>query len=859
METRGVTGAHGRHTGRGRDALVERLVVALTVHPARSIVLRGPAGIGKSHVADEVARRIERSARGVALRRVFAGEAQQSLDFGALLHLLPLDGAPVSTEFELVQRLRRELVEQATPTVVVIDDIGMLDRKSAAVIDGLVRAGDVTVIVTERTAADGERDDDHHLAATLRDHADSVVVGPLAVDDLTALLVEWAGPGEVGSLRRLAAMSEGNPLALRELLASAQATSAVVERSGLWHLDGFVPGGRSLAQLVESHLRRLSPPEWDLLRTVAIAGSVPRRVLSRLDLEAVERLERANLIAGNPCVVQHPLYAEVMRGQLVGEETRRLCSKLASAVGPDDGVDPARLAEWMLDSESGIDDRTARLGAAVAVGRWENSLARRLIAAIRVPTAADLVQSVWAHANDGALDAAQDLADRAVAAAETEIERVDAGLARAELFSLQLGRSEEGYEQLEGLRTTLTQPDQRARVDGATALYMRLTGKGPLAATSTAAATAIDVTSDAARLSVVLADAFGKVFAGSFDAVAPAILEGNQLAERLPSPHDTVRLGMIDALRHLLAGDFGRAGEVVERWLRLADVSMVRPAHAVWLGLSAQLACFAGDLDRAVLCGREAVRAADHVDDIGAGGFIRGELRAVLVELGMVAEPHPTESPLGRARAELRMLPDDAVDARAARLTRHAVDAGYLLWAPWIGREAVRRGPAPMTAPIVIEIADAMDGPLVDAIAAHARGTIERDVDELERAVQLFAGVGAVTPALDTLIGAIETAIGADVDPVTIRRRVLEAQKMTRAFTPHVPPRIAERLARLVAIADLPSERQLEIARLVADGMSSKDVAARLVVSVRTVDNHLAAVYRHLGLDGRQALSDLDL
>lgn len=839
-----------------RDALVEHLVATLTGSPPRSVVLRGPAGIGKSHVAERV---VEALAGVVAVRRVFAGEAQRSLDFGALLHLLPLDAPPVSAEFELVQRLRRGLVEQAARTVVSIDDAGMLDRKSAAVVDGLVRAGDITVLVTERSAPDGDRDEDHLLTAALRDHAESVTIEPLGLDALMALLVGWAGPGEVGSLRRLAVMSEGNPLALRELLASARASASIAERAGLWYLDDFVPIGRSLEQLVASHLRRLSPPEWDLLRTIAIAGSVPRPVLSRLDVEALERLERAQLVEGDPCVVDHPLYAEVIRGQLVGQETRRLYSKLASAVGPDDGVDAARLAEWMLESESGIDDRTARLGAAVAVGRWENGLARRLIAAIGAPTAADLVQLTWAHANDGDLEAAQTVVELAIGGAETEAERVDAALARAELWCLQLGRSDEGYVHLGELRETLTQPDQIARVDGATALFMRMTGKGDLASASTVAATATDVTSDAARLSVLLADAFGKVFTGAFDAVGPEIVEGYELAERLAVPHETVRLGIVDALRHLLTGDLGRAREVVDRWLRLADVSMVRPAHAVWLGLAAQLAWFDGDYGRAVLRGREAIRAADHVDDLGGGGFVRGELRAVLVELGLEADPHPGESPLGRARAELRLLDQDLVDERAAALTTQAVDAGYVLWAPWLGMEAVRRGPAPASAARVIEVAGRLDGHLAVAVCRHARGSLERDLDELAAAAESFLACGANSPALDALLTELDVALELGSDTVSIRRHVLAARALARNITPHTPPRIAERLGQVSGRVDMPSDRQLEIARLVAAGKSSKDVAAELVVSARTVDNHLAAVYRQLGLAGRHELSDLPL
>lgn len=852
-------GAYQRAISSDRDALVERLVGLLTGTSPRSVVLRGPAGIGKSHVAERVLHALASGSSAVAVRRVFAGEAQQLLDFGALLHLIPLDAPPVSAEFELVQRLRRGLVEQASRTVVSIDEVGMLDRKSAAIIDGLVRAGDITVLVTERSAPDGDRDEDHLLTAALRDHADSMIVGPLAVEALTTLLVEWAGSGEVGSLRRLAAMSEGNPLALRELLASARASSSISERAGLWYLDDFVPGGRSLEQLVASHLRRLSQPEWDLLRTIAIAGSVPRNVASRLDIEALERLERAQLVAGDPCFIEHPLYAEVIRGQLVGQETRRLYSKLASAVGPDDGVDAARLAEWMLDSESGIDDRTVRLGAAVAVGRWENGLARRLIAALDSPTAADLVQLTWAHANDGGLEAAQQVAERAIEAAETETERVDAGLARAELWCLQLGRSDEGYVQLGVLRDTLTKPDQIARVDGATALYMRMTGKGSLASVSTAAATATDVTSDAARLSILLADAYGKVFTGAFDAVDDAIVEGYELAERLAVPHETVRLGIVDALCHLLAGDLARSREVVDRWLRLADVSMVRPAHAVWLGLGAQLASFDGDYARAVLRSREAVRAADHVDDIGAGGFVRGELRAVLIELGLDADPHPGESPLGRARAELRLTASDRVDARAAALTAQAVDSGYVLWAPWLGLEAVRRGPAPASAAAVIEVAGRLDGRFADAMTAFARGALERDVDDLASAVASFLECGAHSPALDALLFEVDVAVESGADVVSIRRHLLAARSLATNMTPHTPPRIAARLDRVSDEVNMPSDRQLEIARLVAEGKSSKDVASELVVSARTVDNHLAAVYRQLGLAGRHELRDLPL
>ncbi len=48
-----------------------------------------------------------------------------------------------------------------------------------------------------------------------------------------------------------------------------------------------------------------------------------------------------------------------------------------------------------------------------------------------------------------------------------------------------------------------------------------------------------------------------------------------------------------------------------------------------------------------------------------------------------------------------------------------------------------------------------------------------------------------------------------------------------------------------------------EIARMAAQGLTDKEIAATLVVSVRTVETHLAAAYRKLDIRSRRELSDL--
>jgi DNA-binding CsgD family transcriptional regulator len=50
------------------------------------------------------------------------------------------------------------------------------------------------------------------------------------------------------------------------------------------------------------------------------------------------------------------------------------------------------------------------------------------------------------------------------------------------------------------------------------------------------------------------------------------------------------------------------------------------------------------------------------------------------------------------------------------------------------------------------------------------------------------------------------------------------------------------------------SDRELEIATLAVTGISSAEIANRLVLSTRTVDNHLQHIYQKLGVSSRAEL-----
>jgi ATP/maltotriose-dependent transcriptional regulator MalT len=163
-------------------------------------------------------------------------------------------------------------------------------------------------------------------------------------------------------------------------------------------------------------------------------------------------------------------------------------------------------------------------------------------------------------------------------------------------------------------------------------------------------------------------------------------------------------------------------------------------------------------------------------------------------------------------------------------------------------REMGRRGDRPNLTGIAHRI---------DGLVAAARGDLEGAVDALNEAVSDHKD-----GPLPLDYGRSLLALG----QVLRRRRARsEAQRALRdaleCFTslgaaPFV--RLAEaELGRAQsarsATALTTSERQ--VAELVASGMTNREVAARLFASVRTVEGHLAAVYRKLGIRSRTELA----
>ena len=156
----------------------------------------------------------------------------------------------------------------------------------------------------------------------------------------------------------------------------------------------------------------------------------------------------------------------------------------------------------------------------------------------------------------------------------------------------------------------------------------------------------------------------------------------------------------------------------------------------------------------------------------------------------------------------------------------------------------------------------------IAAAAAHVRGLLERNRADLREAVDLFERAGRrleLAAALEDLgveltatdreaaidvLGrtlALQTELGATWDARRVRSRLRELGVRRRLVT--AEPETSGWAAVTAS--------ELAVARLVAEGLTNREVAERLFVSPHTVNSHLRHVFSKLGINSRVELARL--
>ena len=141
------------------------------------------------------------------------------------------------------------------------------------------------------------------------------------------------------------------------------------------------------------------------------------------------------------------------------------------------------------------------------------------------------------------------------------------------------------------------------------------------------------------------------------------------------------------------------------------------------------------------------------------------------------------------------------------------------------------------------------EGQLVPAYAMHAEAAASRRTEGLIDAADKFESIGAL------LLAAEAAAEAAQALQHSGDRRASAAMSV-RASTLAESCEGARTPALTIPVMVTPlTPRERDIATLAAQGVSSKDIADRLFLSVRTVNNHLQNVYSKLGVGSRKELA----
>ncbi len=800
----------------------------------------GDPGVGKTTLAAAVAGAVAEASHERSMLWLPTPATALATPWTALDPLLGgEDGsaADVDEVGRLISRCRRALAGLGDRPLLVVDDAHLVDDVTGVVLAELAHAGAAQVVATCRRHPGTP---EAFRALVRQNVIEQVDVSGLSYEQVEALLdAALGGPVARETTRQAWEMTGGNPLYVRELVRSLRDADALIEVNGAWVWRDQAVIGRGLTDLIQTELSTLGPAERDVVDLLALAGPTSMDELAGTsvgDVALTNTTERGLVVMESHhrdgitrARLVHPVHAEVIRTTLPPGRRSVLYEQLSAA---RQGVaHPAALfstVDWALSCgvTPAVEDLIAATRAAAKVTdfRLTSRLSGAALAQLEPddPRALD-VRLVRAQAARFAADAAtarQDLqmvADHLPAGPDGEALRWRHARVTADLHQFVDDDTEAALTTIDG--TSLTDPRLQAarEVD-------RLVRLG---------------------------------WGGEFGRGLPALEEF--VEQHRGSRWATPLLGV------LIMG-LGQSGRLVEA-LAVADDAFgswsADPRRSPWLltelvGARFMTAMWLGDPER----GMQVPHVEDHMarhDDavvqVGNGRYhaARGEWTTAVAHFRGALSRFALRDPFGfgpTASANLAYALAALGDLGGARRAREDYESTRTR-----ASRAVRSDSEMKLLAVSVALGEAETTARCDRLdewstreglwlpAMHARhlrcvAAAARE-DEVETAPLAEAAAhvdGPVPPLLLEHAGAL-----ADADPVLAGRlagRLLEHG----VWVPERPT------------GDL-TPRQQEIAMLVRAGLSNREIAGRLVLSVRTVDTHVRHVFERLGVNTRADLA----
>lgn len=892
----------------GRVAELSRISSFLAGRGVGAFVVTGAAGVGKTTVWEAALGEARLTGQRVLAAR--AAESVLPLSFAGLADLFAEIDLAAFPELAEPQRhalevvlyraepgpghaqlsaaaalgfvtvLRRVSAEQ--PVLVAVDDVTWLDRPSSEILAfAAPRLGDASIrfLFTRRFGAESELEGAFSWVAV-----EQLELGPLTLGAIRLLLSKRLAlnlPRRL--LRRLYDAANGNPLLALEL---ARAPVARDEHDPLSRL----PPARA-EDLFGERVAEFPPSVRRALLAVALSPQLTESELAKIaDVKALETALAAGLLAleGARLRVSHPLMAAAVRNRSSSEEQRALHVDLARSLN-----DPTRaLQHAALGSDAADPALAARLTETAA-----NSLARG-----RLHEAIELGQHAvrLTPAGDAALpDRLLSLAEHLTVAGEFP---AAAALLNPRMRELPAGRHRARAHLLLGEAAALDEHERRLEL-----AVEESVGNPDLVAAA--------LSSKSVLLALIRVEQIEKAEALARDALAAARVGSNRQAEaqalhalawtRILRGHSIDRshrlrdpstgslyasaLERPAAVRLAWRGELGKGRTLLERLLRIAeDRGEARSCVVLHLHLC-ELELRAGNTQAAIAALREweGWTADEAKADVAT---IRARCRALLAAI----QGRPEQTSFWADAAEAANHQSGFVWDRLEILRARAL-AALQAFDPETARSCLQpvwehTVQAGVRDPGAFPVA----GDLVETLLALGKAVEASTVAERLRNMAQEQGhpwalaTAERCQALLRLLGEQNDESGlASLETVAADYLALGLQ-FDAARTLLVGGRAARRrrrwgearalLGRAASIFDeigadgwaettrgsmgrqrsqpgeLTSAEQ-RVAELVASGLSNKEIATHLTISVSTVETHLKRVYRKLDLHSRTQLA----